>query len=109
MLRSFSRMVSELLRHSDRKDVLELIKPHLRDAHRPRAVQRDDATAVEDEERQAAQKKKASAALGPQRGGNLWETELSGIGPDVGLTPDFLLGINGDEEADEALLDSAGF
>ena len=43
MLQSFARMLSELLRHSDRIDVFERMPQHLKDAHRPRAVERDDA------------------------------------------------------------------
>ena len=46
MLSSFARMLPELFRHSDRADVLERIPKHLRDAHRPRAVERDDAPLV---------------------------------------------------------------
>lgn len=43
MLHSFSRMLPELLRHSDRPDVFELVPSHLKNAHRPRDVNRDDA------------------------------------------------------------------
>ena len=43
MLLSFARMLPELLRHSDRMDVYERMPQHLKDAHRPRAVERDDA------------------------------------------------------------------
>ena len=43
LLCSFSRMVSELLRHSDRPDVCALIPEHLRLCHRPQSVTRDDA------------------------------------------------------------------
>lgn len=43
LLCSFSRMVSELLRHSDRPDVCALIPEHLRLCHRPHSVTRDDA------------------------------------------------------------------
>ena len=43
MLLSFARMLPELLRHSDRTDVFERMPQHLKDAHRPRAVERDDA------------------------------------------------------------------
>ena len=46
MLVSFARMIAELLRHSDRKDVFERLPQHLKDAHRPRAVERDDAPLV---------------------------------------------------------------
>jgi len=46
LLSSFSRMVSELLRHSNRPDVCELVPEHLRLCHRPRVVTRDDAPAI---------------------------------------------------------------
>ena len=43
MLTSFARMLPELLRHSDRQDVYEQLPDHLKEAHKPRAVERDDA------------------------------------------------------------------
>ena len=43
LLTSFSRMVSELLRHSDRPEVCKLLPEHLQQCHRPRDVARDDA------------------------------------------------------------------
>ena len=46
MLQSFARMLPELLRHSDRTDVFERMPQHLKEAHRPRAVERDDAPLV---------------------------------------------------------------
>lgn len=46
LLTSFARMVSELLRHSDRPDVRDRLKPHLRLCHRPKEVTRDDAPAL---------------------------------------------------------------
>ena len=46
LLTSFSRMVSELLRHSDRPEVGEQLPERLRLCHRPRAVARDDAPVV---------------------------------------------------------------
>ena len=46
LLMSFSRMVSELLRHSNRPEVCNLIPEHLRLCHRPQAVTRDDAPVV---------------------------------------------------------------
>ena len=114
MLQSFARMVPELLRHSDRKDVLELLKPELKAAHRPRDVQRDDATAVEDEARLAAAKRRKAPAVGGRARGSatLWETEPAGAGAGAGssaLAPELLLvGLDTDEAADEALVDFAG-
>lgn len=110
LLHSFARMLPELLRHSDRKDVLERIKDELKEAHRPRAVQRDDATAQEDA---CLASSAAAAGRAPRRSTSLWETELGGGGlgdttvPDLARDP--LLGDDGDAEADEALLDGAGF
>ena len=46
LLTSFSRMVSELLRHSDRSEVCEQLPERLRLCHRPKAVTRDDAPVV---------------------------------------------------------------
>jgi len=43
LLVSFARMASELLRHSSKPEVRALLKAHLKECHRPRAVQRDDA------------------------------------------------------------------
>jgi hypothetical protein len=43
LLSSFARMVTELLRHSNRPDVCERIPEHLRLCHRPKNVTRDDA------------------------------------------------------------------
>jgi hypothetical protein len=46
LLTSFARMVSELLRHSDRPEVCKRIPERLRLCHRPRSVTRDDAPVV---------------------------------------------------------------
>ena len=46
LLSSFARMVSELLRHSDRPEVCEQLPEHLRLCHRPRTVTRDDAPVI---------------------------------------------------------------
>ena len=43
LLGSFSRMVAELLLHSNRPEVCERIPEHLRVCHRPKQVTRDDA------------------------------------------------------------------
>ena len=43
MLTSYSRMLPELLRHSDRQDVYDKLPDHLKLAHKPRDVERDDA------------------------------------------------------------------
>ena len=46
LLGSFSRMVSELLRHSDKPEMCSLIPEQLRLCHRPQTVTRDDAPVV---------------------------------------------------------------
>ena len=46
LLTSFARMVSELLRHSDKPEVCEKLPEHLRLCHRPQAVTRDDAPVI---------------------------------------------------------------
>ena len=46
MLSSYARMVPELLRHSSRPDVYETLPTHLKEAHFPREVERDDAPLV---------------------------------------------------------------
>ena len=112
MLRSFARMLPELLRHSDRKDVLDGIRDELKEAHRPRAVQRDDATAQEDACRNAAATAAtaAAAASAPRRSSSLWGSELGSLGeamrePELGRE----LFFGADDNEDEALLDGAGF
>jgi hypothetical protein len=54
LLSSFARMVSELLRHSNRPEVCELVPEHLRLCHRPRQVTRDDAPAIAHSKAKAA-------------------------------------------------------
>ena len=65
LLTSFARMVSELLRHSDRPEVRDRLKPHLRLCHRPREVTRDDAPAahVSNKRQKASKPSKASAPV----------------------------------------------
>ena len=46
MLSSYARMMPELLRHSSRPDVYETLPAHLKEAHFPREVERDDAPLV---------------------------------------------------------------
>ena len=42
LLNAFARMAPELLRHSDKPHVVDLVKPHLRGVHRPSEAKRDD-------------------------------------------------------------------
>lgn len=59
LLSSFARMVSELLRHSNRPEVCELVPEHLRLCHRPRQVTRDDAPVIAHSKAKAAAKSSA--------------------------------------------------
>ena len=113
MLTSFSRMLPELLRHSDRKDVFERLPAHLKAAHRPRDVQRDDAPAAAHAHAHAhaptrSAKKRAAPSLGLHE---LWGAdglgEASGAGADADLSS--LMRDCGEGSDDEALLASAGF
>ena len=103
MLLSFARMLPELLRHSDRTDVFERMPQHLKDAHRPRAVERDDAPlSVEP----------SSAGLGglgplrPQQLSALWDE-----GEQDGQAAEALAMFASSTSMDDdlALLDGAGF
>ena len=109
MLTSFSRMLPELLRHSDRKDVFERLPAHLKAAHRPRDVQRDDAPAAAHAHAHAptrSAKKRAAPSLGLHE---LWGAD--GLGEASGADGDLssLIRDCGEGSDDEALLASAGF
>ena len=56
-------MVSELLRHSNRPEVCDLIPEHLRLCHRPQAVTRDDAPVVPHSRARAAPAPPARATV----------------------------------------------
>ena len=94
MLRSFSRMLPELLRHSDRTDVFDRLPDNLKEAHRPRAVERDDAPAA-----RPAPRAVVAAPVG------LWDDDEDGLGAfaDAGID------IGGDDDDDVMLLERAGF
>ena len=107
MLLSFARMLSELLRHSDRTDVFERMPQHLKEAHRPRAVERDDAPLVAVATTTKASKPKLSA---------LWDDapEDVGSGGGGGDAAEALAMFasaegGGSLEDDLALLEGAGF
>ena len=76
LLTSFSRMVSELLRHSDRPEVCERIPKRLRLCHRPKSVTRDDAPVI-------AQSKAVMARTAPVPR----VSDLFGAGDDWALEP----------------------
>jgi len=90
LLTSFSRMVSELLRHSNRPDVCECIPERLRLCHRPRSVERDDAPVT-------ALSKAASSSAAPPPVRRV--SDLFGEGADWTLEPlaPVNLGDRGDE------------
>lgn len=126
LLYSFSRMAPELLRHSDRPDMLDLVPEELKDAHRPKQVDRDDAPAgraltTGGRGGSRGKKRRASAAavtgggmLDDAAGGtiaNLWDDggdelpPLQATGAGAAMTSIF----EGDDDEAEALLDGAGF
>ena len=104
MLQSFARMLPELLRHSDRMDVFERMPQHLKDAHRPRVVERDDAPLVP---------VPTTTARAPKLSA-LWdETEDAGGGGDGAAEEALAMFASaeggGSLEDDLALLEGAGF
>ena len=102
LLNSFSRMLPELLRHSDRADVREFISDELKAAHRPAAVHRDDALEGEDETTRAKAPRLPVAT-------DLWaDAELPTLHGAQGAAGLDALGF-ADDGMDEALLDGAGF
>ena len=90
LLTSFSRMVSELLRHSNRPDVCERIPERLRMCHRPKTVARDDAPVT-------ARSKAASSSAAPVSVRQV--SDLFGEGADWTLEP--LAPVNSDDHGDE--------
>ena len=103
MLVSFARMIAELLRHSDRKDVFERLPQHLKDAHRPRAVERDDAPLVA--------VPMAPIAKGSKRKlSELWDDEAEEVGNgDNAEALSMFTSNDASLEDDLALLEGAGF
>lgn len=109
LLSSFSRMVSELLRHSNRADVCEKIPEHLRMCHRPQAVTRDDAPVVAHSKSLQQQQKQKSARLATN---DLFGTDnewaLAPLGP-VSFEEGGEEGAEHDAEYEDDLLELAGF
>ena len=105
MLSSFARMLPELFRHSDRADVLERIPQHLRDAHRPRAVERDDAPLATTAEAHAD-----GLGLGGERLRGLWGSTGDDDAAAEALALFGAVDMNAFADADGlALLEAAGF
>jgi len=105
LLLSFARMVSELLRHSDRPEVCKRIPERLRLCHRPKSVTRDDARVVAHS--------KTSTAVGSAPASRV--SDLFGAGADWTLEPLAPEGVLDDAEVDadgsdcEDLPELAGF
>lgn len=92
-------MVSELLRHSNRTEVCELVPERLRLCHRPRVVTRDDAPAI-------AQSTKARVAPARAAVSDLFAND----GDLLGLEPLCPVSIAEIAQADEEnILDMNGF
>ncbi len=112
LLLAFSRMVSELLRHSSKPEVRELLKAHLQQCHRPRQVQRDDAP-VQAASRSASRSvphAREPAAPGPLH--DLFGEEDGWLMPALSAVP--LPGAAGGRrtpsaDADDELLANAGY
>lgn len=101
LLSSFSRMVSELLRHSDRPEMCDLIPEHLRLCHQPQKAMRDDAPVL------ARSKAKASTAA--PAGATV--ADLFGTDGDWSLGPlnPVTLDVEQESADDDDLLELAGF
>ena len=100
LLSSFSRMVSELLRHSNRPEVCELVPEQLRLCHRPRVVTRDDAPAIVQSSKESAPHSRAAVS-------DLFENDSADW---LGLEPLGPVSIADIAQADEeGILDMNGF
>jgi hypothetical protein len=93
-------MVAELLRHSDRPEVCELIPERLRKCHRPQDVTRDDAP-IAPHSSTSVLGKRPRATMG----------DLFAADGDWALGPLNPVSVDGLEQADdeEDLLELAGF
>lgn len=105
MLGSFARMLPELFRHSDRADVLERVPAHLRDAHRPHVVERDDAPLAI----ATTTARDGGFALGGARLQGLWSSSGDDEAAAEALALIGAVDLEAFEDDDHALLDDAGF
>lgn len=119
LLGSWARMVGQLLAHSDKPETALLVPAHLRDAHRPRAVERDDAPVERAAGGARPRKRARGGAVGAATGAGpagLWD-EDGGLGGSPPLPPLTATGGGAgssafdlsEAEAAEALLAAAGF
>ncbi len=102
LLNSFSRMVPELLRHSDRSEICDLIPEHLRLCHRPQNAMRDDAPVL-------ARSKTKTKAVAPARA---TVADLFGVDGDWSLGPLNPVTLDVEQEPvddDDDMLALAGF
>jgi hypothetical protein len=108
MLVSFARMLPELVRHSDRTDVFERLPQHLKEAHRPRDVERDDAPLMATGA--STTSALAKAASQKRKLSELWdEPEEVDVGDATTGIPMFASSNDASLEDDLALLEGAGF
>jgi len=129
LLGSWARMMGQLLAHSDKPETALLVPAHLRDVHRPRDVERDDAP-VERAPGAGGGGGAAAGARSKKRGRaaatSLWDEDGGGAGGPPLLPPLMATGGGaggagagggtglpafdlGEAEAAEALLAAAGF
>ena len=102
LLSSFARMVTELLRHSNRPDMCERIPEHLRLCHRPKNVARDDAPVM-------AHSKVAKASAPASRVCDLFTDDAEWqLGPLSAVSMDGVDETGADDEHDD-ILELAGF
>tara|TARA_B110001452_G_scaffold171371_1_gene143447 strand:- start:2213 stop:2641 length:429 start_codon:yes stop_codon:yes gene_type:complete len=117
LLNAFARMAPELMRHSDKPHVADLVAPHLRAAHRPRQAKRDDeslplgsvppdapAAVVRRTQTKAAAPAALAALAAPLAAAGLWDSiDSMDLGCDA-LPPLVATGAAGSD-----FLDDAGF
>jgi hypothetical protein len=97
MLSSYARMLPELLRHSNRPDVYANLPQHLKEAHLPREVERDDAPLVQ-----------VVTPTKPQQILALWDDKEDAAG-DAAEALSMFASTDCSLDADLALLEGAGF
>ncbi|MAT09712.1 MAG: hypothetical protein CMM02_01780 [Rhodopirellula sp.] len=128
MLSSWSRMVAQLLMHSDKPETVELVPEYLRDVHKPSDAARDDAPVLPSSATASSSTAHAPAGMAngkarafarKRQRQELWDDvgcdgfddgspllpPLTATGPGNGLLGGFSL----DEDEGCALLEAAGF
>ena len=116
-------MMGQLLAHSDKPETALLVPAHLRDVHRPRDVERDDAPVERAPNGGAAAAGARSKKRGRAAATSLWDEDGGGAGGSPLLPPLMATGGGvvggggagldafdlGEADAAEALLAAAGF